>query len=376
MELDNSSAADGQLRRRLADALRRGLSACGGVQSQLIEEIEKANAYVDGLTVERRKIPDLIFKDLDVKFSTRELQALDTYFIKNGLGGLSGVLSSHSILRSLANTGQAAFLLGARPGAQFRTNSVSSWDLRSVTHIVRGIDSVATGVHFDIQDVLLRERTQIPQSTAPQEFFSAEDWHQLITQRNGPNIISLASSRVNHGSELLLSAMLGLDPYSRPEVEGGPLEAPFQMWWEDDDAGRIPSRFIMDRLLLSDGSAYSASTRKYSAALRLHDEIFTVDYEASVRDEYGLIVCQRRKDGRIFLCIAGLTGTSTYATAMALSTAPLVIPFDDSPHPPVLWGLAKARVVTQEGIPGDGRLVSAVDLVQTGVWEPLRKAKS
>ena len=367
MELDNTDGAfaiDGQLRRRLADALRRGLNSCGGVQSQLIDEIEKANAYVDGLTIERRKIPDLLFKDLDVKFSTRELQALDTFFIKNGLGGLSGVLSSHSILRSLANTGQTAFLLGARPGAQFRTNSVSSWDLRSVTHIVRGIDSVAMGVHSDIQDVLLRDRTQIPQSTTPNEFFSHEDWHQLIMQRNGPSIISLGSSRINHGSELLLSTMLGVDPFGPSD---GATDVPFQMWWEDDDEFRIPSQFITDR--------YPAATSgDYSAAFRLGDEVLPVDYEAPVRDEYGLIVCQRRKDGRIFLCITGLTGTSTYATAMALSTAPLAIPFDDSPHPPVLWGLAKARVLTQEGIPGDGRQVSAVDLIKTGVWQPSRRA--
>ena len=95
------------------------------------------------------------------------LEALDAYLRKSGVGGLSHVFRSASLLEVIAEQGPASFFLGFKPDdpphGQHPRTLISHWDLRSVVALLHGLYQVrsAAGVKVDIEEVFLQEKATV-----------------------------------------------------------------------------------------------------------------------------------------------------------------------------------------------------------------------
>jgi len=346
-------------REALAIALKTERDNCGGALG-LSEEISRANGGGVDLRVDRRKLSELI-EAHDVKLSFYELAALDVYLSQRGRG-LITLLQKPSLLTPLANSGRIAFMLGAKPQPPpHETTVMSRWDVLALSNLQRSLDRVTSGVHFEIEEVLLRdeldERARILGS------FGQDRWYELIKDPNGPSVVCLGSPRACHAAEYLLCTMFGVPPFRTPTSDTVK-SLPFQ--FVEGTHVDLPSGLAARSPIVSTKQPNGEKTHTY-VGLKVDREYYDLTVSG-----YGLLAVQRRRNGKIWLVIAGLTGPATYATARILETQAIELPKPiRGEHSDVLWCVVNAVIETRQVGRGDNREVVSQNVVGSiRSWSP------
>lgn len=296
------------------------------------------------LKVDRRKLGK-IMRGENVSLTRDELVALDNYLTPFGQGlGEKPYFVKERILKSLGEYGVVTFLLGAMPDRERLTNDMSEWDVKAMTEILRGMYIFRESVHFDIESVLFSDsKEHTPGET--------DQWHAVFRE-DGPSVCAIGSPRACHGTEFMLAKMFGVEAF-RPATK--PL--PFQFIWQ---RGKRDSNFHSAFALTEKQiEKFSPRTRKEilesgNSALKLHDmdEPLIALRRGEYRwKDYGVVAAQRLSGGQVWLAVAGLSGTTTYATAVAIrTTLEATVPQAQQGNPsPVLWAVVESEIKEQVG---------------------------
>lgn len=299
------------------------------------------------LKVDRRKLAKIIRGD-NVSLTRDELVALDNYLTPYGQGlGEKPFFVKERILKSLVESGDVTFLLGAMPVPERATNDLSEWDVKAMAEIVRGMYVFRESVHFDIESVLFSDAKQ----HAPGE---TDQW-QSVFREDGPSVCAIGSPRACHGTEFMLAKMFGVEAF-RPASKA----LPFQFIWK---RGKRDSNF-QSAFALTEKQVekFSQRARKEilesgNSALKLQEmeEPLIALRRGEFRwKDYGIVAAQRLSGGQVWLAVAGLSGTTTYATAVAIrTTLEATVPQAQQGNPsPILWAVVESEIKEQVG--GDG----------------------
>ena len=90
-------------------------------------------------------------------------------------------------------------------------------------------------------------------------------------------------------------------------------------------------------------------------------------------DTYGVCVAQRRKNGQVWLALAGVTGAATFVAAkLAKNLTTPLRERDRGPDSSVYWAVIKARVLQDPKLPFVNLRQFAEEAIVSGlqVWRP------
>jgi len=330
---------------RLARFLQKKRSETGTFKD-LEAGIRAANPH--GWRVDRRKLANIAQQKPGFErtpLTLEELMALDQFF-KNE-GGLSAVLQPLSLLRAIAERGQVTFLLGAKPVQN--TDHISRWDVAAMIELMRQLEQISPSVRIDIEVIPLRGRTPSDSD------FTNEPWHRLIEEDDGPSLVAIGSPRACHGTEMMLSKMLGRPPFETPGVAQRD-RLPFYFVWEREEADNmLPSAWGVSEAELSLGQQESAG-QKVRAMIIKDEEYPVAPQKDGPFDTFGIIAAQRRARGQIWLACAGLSGTATLAGALMIRQLEPGLPPATSGKPTsILWAGIKGKIIRNRAKSGDAR---------------------
>lgn len=343
----------------LTETIRREQNRWGSFLA-LEKQIAGANANLEGVTVDRRKLK-AIADGAAFTISTDELLALDNYFSLFGEGLADRPLFvRQSVLEELAQNSKLIFLLGAFPRDDEVRNDVNLWDVKAYQDVLFGVHRFHEGIQNSLQEI---------------PFLNLDGVHNQdptvcdsILQKNRPNACGIGSPRASVATEIMLAHMFGTRPFRKSTKR-----LPFKFVWPHDEY-RDPhfvSAFEATPEELE--SRHPAASREKRRALIVNGKVYEVTPKArGTWSDYGIIALQRQADGRIWLVLAGVTGPATYACAIACRTRMNVpIPSTGDGPTQVLWALIHLTVGETRGI-GDIRCVQSVDLVEKPQLWPKR----
>ena len=337
---------------------------------KLAQKIREANKEQCG--VDRRKLKKIVIGD-EVSLTLAELRALDTYLTPLGEGlGDKPLFEKQRILEAFAETGDVTFLLGAMPGKpqeEMRT-IISHWDVESMAEILRGVYSFRTDIRFDIKDLLL------PKKRGDSGWDSENELGNLLRD-DGPSICCIGSPRSCYATEIILAKMFEIDPYIASAES-----LPFYFYWPLKFLSKtFSSAFTVDKRRLACFRTIQCIGEEDMAINVLDiDQAFVANKtKKTIWEDYGVFVAQRRKTGRIWLVIAGLTGPTTYATAKAvrstIETAAPARKYDG--HSEILWGIISTEIRINTHSSGDKRDIVADPRLRLGprYWSPPQRVR-
>ena len=111
-------------------------------------------AAADDVTIDRRRLINLI-NGKDVKITVRELYALEAYLAPKGASlTRAPLLEPNGIAQAISERGDLAFLMTSYPRPAERRIELSHWDIDSMIHIQRGLDTYGEPVHSSMEHVL------------------------------------------------------------------------------------------------------------------------------------------------------------------------------------------------------------------------------
>ena len=339
---DQTKIVNLRLARVLASEARRL-----GSFNRLAEEIRN----VSGGLIDRRKLKRLT-EGVDVSIRLKELVALDTYLGRLGEGlSEKPLFDRPGILEALGRSGEVLIFYGTYPRDRLERTDIIHWDIESVAEVIRDINRYGSAVHLEIEKVM-----NLPpgQRRSREEL---ERWKRHLLD-NGQSLVSIGSPRACHASEYMLAEMFGTEPYVAPT--GDKIALPFQFAWTPHGRRKRSSFTIGARDLRRLAPEFADKIRDENGkaeVLKIGNEILGVDTSKPGWNSYGVIAAQRRRTGKIWLVLAGLSGPLTLATASALRLVMSNMPGPEQPgqHSPVLWCIVEARIERNPALPGDGR---------------------
>jgi hypothetical protein len=286
-------------------ALAQAISAANGIRTD--EDGKRPKDAVD-----RRKLKNIVDSDDKLTFSVGELRALDHYLERYGHGlAYSPLFAKPDLLQSLAELGDVTFLLGSKPEQDnFRVN-FSHWDVLAMGEIQRSVNAFAPHVYFDIREVRMQ-----PDVDGALRSVDESECSQLLAD-DGPSVVSLASSRANPASDLMLSEMCGRKPFADVPLDQK-RSLPFHFVWPSTQDYVIPSCFHLSDCDVEryDEHAAEVVRNEKAAALVAGEEVWVDELTRKGYGlTYGICVAQRRRRGQVWMVLAGLTGPATYAAA-------------------------------------------------------------
>ena len=330
---------------RLASVLAREARRLGSFD-QLAKDIKK---FSGGL-VDRRKLKRLT-EGVDVSIRLKELVALDAYLGRLGEGlSEKPLFDRPGILEALGHSGDVLIFFSAYPRESLERTDIIHWDIESLAEVIRDINRYGSAVHLEIEKVM----NLLPGQRSREKL---ERWKRHLLD-DGPSLISIGSPRACRASEFMLAEMFGTEPYVVPA--GASKGLPFQFAWPPQGRRRRSS-FTMgarDLRRLAPELAEKINVENGKAeALKIGDEVLGVDTSKADWNSYGIIAAQRRRTGKIWLVLAGLSGPATLATASAVRLVMSNMPAPEQPgqHSQVLWCVVEARIEQTPSLPGDGR---------------------
>jgi hypothetical protein len=313
---------------KLSQVLKRRMEAEGGylpLARAISNSVPEAERGVErDVLIDRRKLKALIDGDPDTALSLRELSYLDRYLDRFGEGLAHNPIFDHDdLLRTLAKTGNVTFLLGTKPDGP--RLDVSHWDVLAMAWLQRGINASDLSVRFEIIDVQLR-------SEGPEDSLFGD---------HGPSLVAVGSSQSNAISEKMLCKMLGRDAQ----------RSPFGFVWSPERQEGVPESPLKLGVEPPDARTARELKRAQASALVGEEKVY-LDELSRIREggrcygkTYALCAAQRRRSGKIWLVLAGVTGVATYVAAKLVGDLQTRLhePATNR-HSPVYWGVAEAHV--------------------------------
>ena len=324
-------------------ALAQAISEANGLRTD-----ENGNRPKDA--VDRRKLKNIVDGDEKLVFSVGELRALDRYLERYGHGlAYTPLFAKPDLLQSLADSGDVTFLLGSKPERDnFRVN-FSHWDVLAMGEIQRSVNAFAPHVYFDIREVRLQ-----PDLDGTLRSIDESECSQLLSD-DGPSVVSLASSRANPASDLMLSEMFGRATFADVPMDEK-RSLPFHLVWPSTQNYIVPSCFHLSDCDLGryDRSAAEIVRNERAAALVVGEEVWVDGLtRKGYGSTYGICVAQRRRRGQVWMVLAGLTGPATYATARLVKQMGTGLQGDElGGHSPVYYTPIRGKI-EPEGGPSD-----------------------
>jgi len=332
---------------------------------ELSGNIQAANGGSASLTIDRRKLKATA-DGKPFTISLDELVVLDNYLSLHGEGlGDRPLFVRQSILEGLSKNRRIAFLLGAFQRDEEIRNDVSLWDVKAFQEVLTGIHKFRDDIQDNIQEV---------------SFFNEKGEHNKnpracedILAKKRQSVCAIGSPRSSIASEILLSEMLQVQPFSRPKRQ-----LPFKFVWPEDEARKeslFASAFVAGHkdLAASEPELASLIERRKASALIVGETVFKViPKKGKAWDDFAIIAVQEKSDDRVRLVIAGMTGVTTYAAAIGCRTKlNVAIPeCSGGQDSPVLLAVIKVKVKERpEGI-GDVRYIESVELAQQPQYWP------
>lgn len=321
--------------------------------AELARRILEANGNDPRRRIDRRKLRKLVDGE-DVPLSTRELAALDAYLTTLGESLADKPLfEKPDPIRSLADKGCVAFVLGSYPRDKVQRNDVSRWDVRAMANLLGGLQQRRPGTKVDIQDVLFQE--ELPRSLP-------------VLAAPGPSVCGIGSPRACYASELMLAAMLGVKPFNPDLAEN----VPIRFVWTGSAPCPYPSSFRVGADRIRDLDAPLARhilDGKLWGALQIGDTVYP-DWHREGDDKWtshSMAMVQERPAGKVWMVIAGLSGPDTDAAAIAVVEGLTgAVPPTRHGRSPVGWDVVESTVVRRKGGHGDAREVVAQRVVAHG----------
>ena len=293
-----------------------------------------------------RNIPDrrklqLIANDKDFTLSKQEIFAIDAYLSQKNLSlAHTPLLQKPEMVRVLAEREHVVYLVGAR---SMSTSSdrvfIADYDLLAMSEVAQRVSRL-DGPPIDVRDIVLP-------STPEEAERAVKDAGDDVFDDHGPSLVCIASPRANAGCEYMLAQMFDVTPWEDDQVP----VLPFHFLWPDrPEEPDLPSILQLapaaNPAPLTGAHAALARANPKNSALILEDEVLQADppRRDNARD-LGIICCQRRKGGQLWVCVLGLSGPATLAAAMAIDHVTAAVPT----HVPgkssdVLWVVVEARL--------------------------------
>ena len=324
---------------RLMQLLGTESKAVGGYL-KLEKNIEQANNYAEGYSVDRRKLAAIADGD-DIKVSFKELQALSAFFAYREL---PSPFEKLSLLEPVVRNRNIVFMLGAKPRSE--TTDISRWDVVAMALLQRAVFRLANAVKLEIEDVRLHGDSdpEFRRSGDDPDYhrlvislLQREPWMASLRSRSGTSFIAIGSPRASHATEYMLSEMFRVTPFNpvSHSSENGP---PFRFIWQKSFG--LPSSFGVET---KPDSVLHRDFRTFGVEIRgeKHDCV----RDGEVWQEYGLIAAQRRMSGQVWLVLAGLTGGATEATARFVEAFNFDLPAaTETSHGDVVWAVVEASI--------------------------------
>jgi len=338
----------------LSELIEKGQATCRGYL-ELSKRIEAANPSLEKGGVDRRKLKAIV-DGRPFTISLDELIALDNYFSLYGESlGDRPLFVRQSLLEGLAENHRIVVLLGAFQRDEETRNDVSLWDVKAFGEIISGMQKFREGIQNTLHDV---------------SFLNSRGVHNRdpmvcgsILAKTNQSICGIGSMRSSVATEIMLANMFQVTAFARAKR---PL--PFRFIWPEDAYRKkwdFASAFVTTRS--EQRTAETTRTAHATGALVVGDEVYDVIPKRRGQwDDFGIIAVQRRKGGRVWLVVAGISGITTYAAAVACRTKiHVAIPqSSESGDSPVLWAVVRARVSDNARGIGDTRYLESVELLQ------------
>jgi hypothetical protein len=341
----------------LSQVIKEAKNACAGGYKELSARIKTANTAARGQTVDRRKLKDIVDGE-DFTISVQELIALDHYLSLSGQGLADHPLfQKESVLQGLAVNEKIVFLLGAFRRDDEARNDVSLWDVKAFQAIFDGVQRLRTGIQGSLQDV----------------FFLNDQGHHnqhprgcdAILKEPRLSVCSIGSPKANVVTEMILAKMFHEKPFARSTRP-----VPFKFFWpgeEERKERKFASTFVMRPGEFEHKTTRRRMSKQCVGALVIKDEIYEVaPHHRGWWSDYGVVAVQKLTGQRVRLVIAGITGPTTYATALACGgMLNVAIPqSDEKKDSAVLWAVIRTQIRTKKPGIGDIRDIESIEVVR------------
>lgn len=325
--------------------------------------IRRANPPDKKWRVDRKKLQRITEHDEYLKLTVNQWIALDHYFTSRGVSFSETPLFERNILEPVGDSGHVCFILGSVRSDQDHRNNVRAWDCRSMALLLQEIGKSGRHVEFEIQDTLLDETFKI-------SVVEKEPWYQYLT-KPCYSVVAVGSPRICVASEVLLAEMFGVPRFT----PGAASLLPFHFIWADRTMPYESSFSLNTEQLPKRYRAVANSVaRGESDALMLGSEVHEFARKPKNCNCPAVIVAQRRKDKKVWMVVAGLSGPGTFAAARFLAeevTDSLPLPSERGQHGPVLWAVLMVPVRGEPLGRGDNRVVGRAQwLTCLTEWQP------
>ena len=332
---------------RLASVLAREARRLGSFD-RLAKEIK----VISGALVDRRKLKRLT-EGVDLSIRLKELVALDAYLRRLGEGlSEKPLFDGPGILEALGRSGEVLVFFGAYPRDDLERTDIIHWDIESLASLIRDINRYGNAVHLEIEKVMNLRPGQRSRE-------NLESWKRHLLD-DGPSLVSIGSPRACRASEFMLAEMFGTEPYVVPA--GASKSLPFQFAWPPQGRRRRSSFTMGARELRRQAPEIVEEIgveNGRAEALKIGDQVLGVDTSKAGWNSYGIIAAQRRRTGKIWLVLAGLSGPATLATASAVQLVMNEMPKPDQPgqNSLIIWCVVEARIEQDPSLLGDSRIL-------------------
>ena len=330
---------------RLAEIVRKAGEKEGGYAplSRAIGDAYGSKARAKGVPRDRN-IPDRrklrsIADQENVTLSIEELFALDAYLTTKGLSlAHTPLLEKPAMIRVLAESEKVVYLVGAKSMAvEPHRAYISDFDLVAISTVMQPVSRLE-GPPMDVRHV------HLPSTPAKARASVEESCGELFAD-DGPSLVCIGSPRANASCEYMLSEMFGVEPWKDERVP----VLPFHFVWPTK-----PGETVLPSVLhLAPGGlkgpaspvhAVRALVPKASRAMITGTKaIMAEPPQWDFARDLGVICCQRRKGGQLWVCAAGLSGPATVAAAMAIDQVADAVPSHTTgQNSDVMWVMVEA----------------------------------
>jgi len=339
-----------EFRERLQQTLMKEAKRLGGFKP-LEAALRKTLLGTDLPTLTRRQLAKLCAVRGDLALTTKQFEALDYFLQLRCRTSMAQLWSNRSLLQSLAADELIMFILGSQPEPAARRIDLSRWDIRAMREVLNGLYVQGMPLNVKFEDVISRADTKSLESNVPRN----ETWFYELTEDDAPAVVCIGSPKANHGAEVILARMTGVEPF-RPWPEDKP--RPFAFIWPGNDSRSRkikscmkldPHRDAEEIMKLKGATAeilaeLQKGKKGNTLGIAVGDELLTVDRNDEEWHSYAIIAA-RRGAKRTEVCIAGLTGPATLGAARVLCDfKPQLLSQDADSPSEMAWQLVKTRV--------------------------------
>lgn len=324
-----------------------------------ITEVSRAIVGSTGkpVTIDRRKLKDFCEgnhngEERTVRFSLAEFEALDAYLrrFSESAGGLSNIFEEkENIISSLFSNPPLTIIVGARYLLDDKTKKqspyVALWDLRAMT-------SILSAVLHKTKEVRI-ETTEIAMGGGKIERQERQErvWKKLKSEKLAHRtMLSLGSPHSCHGTESILSEMIGVRTYFHDREYALPFYIVLDSELHYDSAFTLTKNEIEEAKIPEEEKNKIRDMKEGERALIVGKHVYISKRDNGIG--YGLIIAQRhRPGGEMRIVIFGTHGPSTMAAAEIFSHGLIVrIPLQDIIKPePIMVCIIKTEIVTEKG---------------------------